>query len=315
MKKLSNLWLIGSGIMAIDYVSVLKNLKQPFDVIGRGQSSALLFKKKTGINVITGGLKAYLRKTPGPEAAIVVVGVEQLADVAKALINSGTKNILLEKPGALNFKEIKSLNSLANKKKAKVYIAYNRRFYQPVKQMLKLIKKDEKILSVNFEFTEWAHAIKPLQFGKGVKEHWLLANSSHVIDLAFYLCGKPKDWKCWNKGTIDWHSSSARFCGSGITDKGVMFSYLSDWQAPGRWSLELLTNKNRFVFKPMEELKVIKLGSVSIETLKSKNKIDKDFAPGLFLQTKNFIEKKDSTFCTLTEQTENMKIYSKMAGY
>ena len=35
MKKLSNLWLIGSGIMAIDYVSVLKNLKQPFDVIGR----------------------------------------------------------------------------------------------------------------------------------------------------------------------------------------------------------------------------------------------------------------------------------------
>ena len=65
----------------------------------------------------------------------------------------------------------------------------------------------------------------------------------------------------------------------------------------------------------MEELKVIKLGSVSIETLKSKNKIDKDFAPGLFLQTKNFIEKKDSTFCTLTEQTENMKIYSKMAGY
>lgn len=315
MKKLSNLWLIGSGIMAIDYVSVLKNLKQPFDVIGRGQGSALLFKKKTGINVITGGIKAYLKKTSGPEAAIVAVGVEQLADVAKDLINSGTKHILLEKPGALNFKEIKLLNSLANKKKAKVYIAYNRRFYQPVQQMLKLIKKNEKILSVNFEFTEWAHVIKPLKFGKGVKKHWLVANSSHVIDLAFYLCGKPKDWKCWNTGSINWHPSSARFCGSGITDKGIIFSYLSDWQAPGRWSLELLTNKNRFVFKPMEELKVIKLGSVSIETLESKNKIDKNYAPGLFLQTKNFIEKKDSIFCTLTEQTENMKIYSKMAGY
>ena len=315
MKNLSTLWLIGAGVMAGRYVSVLRDLNQPFKVIGRSESSALSFKKVTGINVITGGLKAHLKKTTGPDTAIVSVGVEQLMDVTKELINSGTKRILLEKPGALNLKEIKALNLYANKKNTKIFVAYNRRFYHPILQIKELIKQDEKILSMNFEFTEWAHVIKPLQLGLGVKEHWLLANSSHVIDLAFHLCGKPKDWKCWNTGSIDWHPSSARFCGSGITDKGIMFSYLSDWQAPGRWSLELLTNQHRFILKPMEKLQVMKLGSVLIETIEPTNKIDKYFAPGLFLQTKSFIEKKDSLFCTLSEQVENIKIYSTIAGY
>jgi len=36
----SNLWLIGSGRMAQEYVQVLKSLQTPFKVIGRGEKSA-----------------------------------------------------------------------------------------------------------------------------------------------------------------------------------------------------------------------------------------------------------------------------------
>ena len=94
-----------------------------------------------------------------------------------------------------------------------------------------------------------------------------------------------------------------------------MFSYLSDWQAPGRWGLELMTAKRRFILRPMEQLQVIRLGSILVESVKPTNQIDKDFKPGLFQQTKNFLERKDSLFCSLSEQSENIKTYSKMAGY
>ena len=312
----SSLWLIGAGIMAQDYARVLIALDQPFEVIGRNESSALLFKKITGLSVKTGGLAYNLKKsTSAPQIAIVAVAVEELSNVTKELINAGTKYILLEKPGALNFQEIYSLNLLANEKKAQVFIAYNRRFYHSVEQLKQFIKEDGGILSVKFEFTEWTHSIKPLKKSHSVKEHWLIGNSSHVIDLVFHLCGKPKNWKYWNAGNLDWHPASARFCGSGITDQGIMFSYLSDWQAPGSWGLELMTIKRRFILRPMEQLKVIELGSIIIKDVEEKKKIDKDFKPGLFLQTKSFLDRDDSLFCTLSEQVENIRIYSKIAGY
>ena len=196
-----------------------------------------------------------------------------------------------------------------------MFIAYNRRFYHSVEQLKQFIKEDGGILSVKFEFTEWTHSIKPLKKSHSVKEHWLIGNSSHVIDLVFHLCGKPKNWKYRNAGNLDWHPASARFCGSGITDQGIMFSYLSDWQAPGSWGLELMTIKRRFILRPMEQLKVIELGSIIIKDVEEKKKIDKDFKPGLFLQTKSFLDRDDSLFCTLSEQVENIRIYSKIAGY
>ena len=310
----SPIWLIGAGAMAQEYAFVLKALKQPFEVIGRSESSARSFKKATGCNVKTGGLHSVLKKAAAPVAAIVAVEVEQLAEATKDLICSGTKYILLEKPGALNLKEIQSLNLFANKKKAKVFVAYNRRFYHSVKQTKDFIKRDGGVLSVNFEFTEWEHATRSLK--SVVKKRLLISNSSHVIDLAFYLCGKPKDWKCWHAGSLDWHTASARFCGSGITDQGIMFSYLSDWQAPGRWSLEVMTNKRRLILRPMEQLQQIKKGSILVENIKSDSRIDLDFKPGLFLQTKKFLEGRGSyLLCSLSEQVENIKIYSKIAGY
>ena len=308
------IWLIGAGAMAQEYALVLKALKQPFEVIGRSESSAISFKKATGCNVKTSGLKSALKKNAAPVAAIVAVGVEQLAEVTKNLIYSGTKYILLEKPGAINLQDIQSLNWLANKKKAKVFIAYNRRFYHSVQKTKDFIKKDGGVLSMNFEFTEWEKTIKPLK--NAVKKSLLITNSSHVIDLAFYLCGKPKDWKYWHRGRLDWHPASARFCGSGITDQGIMFSYLSDWQTSGRWSLEIMTRKRRLILRPMEQLQQIKKGSVLIENIKVKKQRDGDFKPGLFLQTKKFLKKEDiNLFCSLSEQVKNIKIYSKIAGY
>ena len=310
-----SLWLIGAGGMAQKYAQVLQGLHLPFEVIGRGADSAAKFENATGKSVRTGGLTDALRADKAPAKAIVAVGVEQLAPTTAELIRAGVKRIMVEKPAGLDLVEIESLNRIAEENGASVLLAYNRRFYGSVQQARQYIAEDDGVLSAQFEFTEWSHVIAPLVKGSGVKERWLLGNSSHVIDLAFHLIGRPADWKCWHAGSIDWHPAAARFAGAGITEQNVMFSFLADWQAPGRWGLELLTAKRRLILRPMEQLQVTPLGTVKIEAMPPLDNLDQDYKPGLYRQTQAFLEGNDHLFCTLQEQVENVRIYSKIAGY
>jgi predicted dehydrogenase len=310
-----SLWLIGAGGMAEDFARVLQDLGLPFEVIGRGAGSAKKFEKATAKSVRTGGVVEALRTGRVPEKAIVAVGVEQLAPTTAELIRAGVKRILIEKPAGLCLAEIKSLNRIAEENRASVLVAYNRRFYGSAQQARQCIAEDGGVLSAQFEFTEWSHVIAPLAKGAGVKEHWLLGNSTHVIDLAFHLIGRPVDWKCWHAGSIDWHPAAARFTGAGITDQGVMFSYLADWQAPGRWGIELLTAKRRLIMRPMEQLQVTPLGSIGVEAVDPLDSLDQDYKPGLYRQTQAFLEGDDDLFCTLPDQVEGVRIYAKMAGY
>lgn len=310
-----SIWLIGAGLMAQDYAKVLSGLGQNFEVIGRGATSATRFESATGSVVRQGGLKRALDTAAAPEQAIVAVGVEQLAHVATSLIEAGTRRILLEKPGGLNTAEIVTVQQAALKHKAEVLIAYNRRFYESTTVARELIAEDGGPISCTFEFTEWPHTIIPLNLAPGVKESWLLANSSHVVDLAIHLCGSPKHWHAWHGGSLSWHPSAARFCGSGITEHGVFFSYQADWEAPGRWGVEVLTRKRRFIFRPMEQLQVIELRSVKANSVELDDRLDKEFKPGLYKQTQAFLARDDHLFCTIDEQLQHYAIYNEMAGY
>lgn len=310
-----SLWLIGAGTMAQDYAKVLTGIGQKFEVIGRNAASAEKFESVTGHAVRQGGLKGALMAIGAPDQAVVAVGVEHLAEVTMELIEAGTRRILVEKPGGLNLAEMRTLQQAATKHKAEVLIAYNRRFYASIAMAKKLIAEDGGATSCTFEFTEWSHIIAPLTKGPGVKEAWFLANSTHVVDLAFHLCGFPKEWKAWHGGTLNWHPSAARFCGSGITEQGVFFSYQADWEAPGRWGVEVLTRKRRFIFRPMEQLQMVMLGSVKVESVEIDDRMDKEFKPGLHAQTKAFLDKDDRCFCTIDEQLRHCAVYDEMAGY
>ena len=48
--KSSNIWLVGTGQMSVEYAKVLKSLNVDFEVIGRGEGSAGFFEKKQGLN-------------------------------------------------------------------------------------------------------------------------------------------------------------------------------------------------------------------------------------------------------------------------
>lgn len=309
------IWIIGAGSIGMEYAKVLDNLNLGYNVIGRGLTSAEKFKKETGRNVITGGLRSFLNTKPIiPTKVIIAVGVEELAETIQDVIRYGVKNIFAEKPGFCSLGELETTVAIASEYSANVYLAYNRRFFASTLMAEKIIEEDGGLLSMNFEFTEWSHIIGTLGKSENILNNWFFANSTHVVDLAFFLAGNPKEFSAYTGGNLSWHKPSI-FAGSGVTDSSVLFTYQANWEAPGRWGVELLTKKHRIYLKPMETLHIQKIGSVAIEEVELNDSIDKQFKPGFYLQTEAFITGNIERICSLEYQYKIVSsFYKKING-
>jgi len=306
--------------MAIEYAKVLKAQQRDFTVVGRGVASAAAFTDKTGAPVLTGGLDHLLAsgRLAGADTAIVSTGVEALFETSMALLAHGVKRLLIEKPGVLRRHQVAPLQDAARQAGAQVFIAYNRRFLASVRKAREIIEADGGLTSFTFDFTEWGHEIGPLTKAPGVKEMWLLGNSSHVLDLAFFLGGSPAQLHPTRAGGLDWHPSAAVFVGSGATVEGTPFSYHADWDAPGRWGLEFCTRQHKLIFRPMEKLQVMNKGSVQIQEVAADAedaRLDAEFKPGLFRQVEAFFATQTGALCTLAELAANVEHFYAIAGY
>lgn len=309
----TEIMIIGAGDMAIEYSKVLSAMEKEYLIIGRGEESAARCEKLSNHKVLRGGVEKFLKDTTDyPKTAIVTVYPLSLKSVAEQLINAGIDKILLEKPGGINYDEIAELSDIANENKCKVYVAYNRRFYASVDKAMEIIKEDGGVTSFNFEFTEWSHVIEAIPKPKDELENWFMANSTHVVDLAFFLGGKPKEISTYVSGEIPWYSKAAAFSGAGITESGATFSYKANWKSAGRWSVEILTDKHKVLFEPMEQLRIQNRGEIKVEQMEIDDKIDLDFKAGLYKQVEAFISGDSEKLIDIHEQKEMAKIYQLM---
>lgn len=307
--------LVGAGPMAVQYAKVLQGMEKPFVVVGRSQQSADVFNTQVGVQPLTGGVENFFPSVQPITHAIVAVSVEQLEYSSTYLLNKGVKHLLVEKPGAMTLEAIERIQVLAHSLGASIYIAYNRRFLSSVIKARELIEEDGGVTSFNFEITEWSDTIQKIPKAEGVKENWFFANTSHVTDLAFYLGGKPRQMATFTAGDLPWHSRAARFAGAGETTDGALFSYSGDWEAPGRWAVEILTRSRRFIFKPLEKLQAQRINTVAVETVEVDSRLDVDYKPGLYLQVEHFLTLEKTGLCTLEEHLENSKLYARIAAY
>lgn len=304
--------LVGAGYMGIEFAKVLKALGRPFIAVGRGEKSAKEFKKIIGEKVYIGGIDKFLSEnTKIPKAAIVAISEEQIGTATIKLLRAGVKEILAEKPGGADFEEIKKVAKTARENNARVYLGYNRRFYASVEEAKKIIKKDGGVTSLFFDFTEAVHKIVPLIRAPGVKENWFLHNSTHVLDMAFYIAGRPKKINSLISGSLSWHPQAAMFAGSGVLETGALFSYHANWKSAGRWSIEIQTNKRKLIFKPLERLQTQDVGSFEVRDYKLNNKLDLDFKPGIYKELEAFFLGRKN-LCTIEEQVKNLKYYRKI---
>jgi predicted dehydrogenase len=307
--------LVGAGPMAVAYAKVLRAQGMAPVTVGRSGRSAATFQAETGLIAFEGGLNGWLAAGHSvPERAIVAVSERWIGAATLSLLDAGVRSILVEKPGGFDSAEIRAVAVRAAERKAAVFIGYNRRFYASVEAARRLAAEDGGVTSFNFEFTEWGHVIGPLDKEEGVKEQWFLANSTHVIDLAFHLGGAPAEISCYVAGGVDWHPLATVFAGAGRSDSGALFSYQANWQAPGRWGVEMLTSKRRFIFRPLEKLQVQSLGSVAIEAVAIDDALDQQFKPGLYRQVVEFLAGGGGVLGTVAQQVTMLDWYLKIRG-
>ncbi|WP_051541232.1 hypothetical protein [Caldalkalibacillus mannanilyticus] len=242
------------------------------------------------------------------------IGAEQLALVTIRLLKKGVKRILVEKPGGLNEAELREVLQVMKEMGAQVLIGYNRRYYAATLKAEEIILSDGGLSSFHFEFSEWSDLIARSTIDERVKRNWLVANSSHVIDLAFHLAGSPKELHALTAGWVDWHQAAGVFSGAGKVESGALFSYFANWQGPGGWGLECITAHHRLIWKPLETLQVQRIAERQVEQVEIEDAFDRQFKPGIYRQTKAFIEEtNDHKLVTLDEQIEKFRtIYSKI---
>lgn len=309
--------VVGSGNMAIEYVKVLQGLDIAFDVVGRSKSGTDRFSEETGIPAVSGGIDSFIaaRGADKYSHCIVATNVCQLYENTMALLHAGAKSVLVEKPCVLSLLELETLNRLVRAKDASVFIAYNRRFFSSVARAKEIIAEDGGLNLVKFDFTEWAHVIGGLEKDPREKQRWLLANSTHIIDLAFYFSGTPKKLETFSRGALDWHPTSQVFAGAGESENGTLISYGSDWGSASRWWLELFTPKRKLRLCPVESLTETLKGTVVEQTIDLDNELDVRYKPGLYRQTQVFLTGQPQKLCSIEELSKAFPSYLSIANY
>lgn len=282
------LWLIGAGPMALAYARVLQALSVPFTVIGRGESSAGSFEKETGVPVVRGERFPDLPDYRSVRV-ICATNIDTLVPISRRLLDLGVGRLLLEKPGALAPAELREFSKFAEGRGTDIFVGYNRRFYASAVAARELIASDGGPSSFVFEFTELADRIATLNKPLEISRNWLFANSSHVIDLAFFLGGFPQEINANVAGSLSWHPEGSVFTGSGTTEAGVPFSYHADWTSGGRWGVTVCTRKRRMILQPLESLHEQLRGTFEVRRVELVDEYDRQFKPGLFRQVESFL--------------------------
>ncbi len=307
-----NILLVGAGPMAVAYGRVLDALGAAWTVVGRSAQSAAQFAAATGREPVLGGLMSYLETLRAPiDAAIVALPVRELAAAARLLLASGTRRILIEKPAGLTATEIEELARAAARAHADVFVAYNRRFYSSVAVARRLITEDGGVTSFHMEFTELASRVRKSVSDLMVLNNWFLANSTHVVDLAFYLGGEPEMASGLSAGTLDWHPPGASFVGHGQTKAGAVFSWHADWSSAGRWGLDLRTAQRRLILQPLETLAVQDKSTFAVLPFEIDDELDRQFKPGLYRQVEAFLSVQPATTAlpTIAAHSEMVRLW------
>lgn len=309
--KNKKILIVGAGYMAEEYIKVLKYLKINFDLISRGKKNVNRVSKKYNLNSYFGNFKKI--KKNAYSQAIICVNEESISKCIKKVANLGIQSILVEKPGAKNFNDLKKIYQFVKLKRINLFIAFNRRFYESILEVKKIINKDNGIVSVTFSFTEWLDKIKKLNKKKFILENWFFMNSLHIVDLVFNLIGNPKKlYSISNRKYPPFRNSI--FLGAGISKKNIPFTYHSNWLSAGRWSINLFTSKRKIILSPIEEIKFIKKNKTKIVIHKFNKKFDHKFKPGLMKMVMSFLGDKKN-LQKIENYLEKMIVYQKISKF
>ena len=286
--KKNKIAIIGAGEMANEYLKVLSKNKN-VEVVGiynRTLSKSLKLKKKFKIKNVFEKIDEMYRVSK-PEGVIVAISPDKLKQKKEEIFQQNLK-YLVEKPIGLNLKESSEIYKFARKNKIEIHIALNRRFYASTKYLIKKLRNnisEKRIVEIDDQQDQ---IINREVFSKEILDNYMYVNSIHLIDYYNLLCRgkllKIKNVKNWldrkkNIFTCYLYYSSG--------DLGI---YRSVWNMPGPWSVKVYLDNGYFKLSPIEKIFFRKNHSRLDKIININYDDDKQFKPGLKLQTGEFLK-------------------------
>ena len=301
--------IIGLGNIARHHAAVLKNLRGARLVAGvkRDRATGMEFCREFRVPnyfTSTDDLLAWGEF----DAAVVSVSHAQTVEVAKTVLRSG-RPCLIEKPVGFSSRETASVARVATQAGTWGMVGVNRRFYSNVRKALELAEKAGGLKALLVQQPEWIHQSASWGLSPEVLDRYFLVNGIHLIDLMCHAAGLPEQVCALARSAPDRRNSyDALFAFPGQ----VPGHYVSQWYAPGRWTMDFFARDLRIRFHSLENASIQRTGGD--EKPLPLRPIDRRYKAGFHRQMKVFADAvatqvpPESPACLLDEAVSVMKV-------
>lgn len=246
---------------------------------------------------------------------LVVVAVPELS--CRSVCEQAFKypwTLLVEKPVGHTLFESRQIERLALSHQAKVHVALNRRFYGSTLQLQQALmgNSSSRIVTI-LDQEDPASALAAGQ-PVDVVNHWMYANSIHLIDYFSQLC---RGDHVTTRVLIPWkHLAPGPVVAQLEFSSGDVGLYQAVWNAPGPWSVAVSTSELRAELRPIEQLSLQHAGSRKSE-LQEYDPVDQQYKPGLLRQAQaavNCTRGLASMLPSLSEANRSMALVESIYG-
>jgi predicted dehydrogenase len=178
---------------------------------------------------------------------IIAVVHKDAAELAQIILKK--KNVLIEKPVGRNLIETKKIINSSKKHGTLLFVGFNYRFYPHIQKAKQYLEKNKLGKLVSSSFTI-GHSASP-----GYQKTWkmdkelcgggvVLDPGVHLIDLMFYLIGKPKSFNSFTNNS-GWESKveDESFIIFTFSDKSISSHHYSLNMAKNTFAIEFLGTK------------------------------------------------------------------------
>ena len=247
--------VVGIGTMGKHFVAALRALGVPrIRIVSRSPKPLESFSRIPGIETVSCGVERLMCQPEPRELGIIATPTALLGSAAERLAALGFHRLLVEKPVSLWTEDLERLAERFERDGLEAYCAYNRIAYPSLLEVRARAAQEGGITSCAYTFTEMIKPDWPQRFPAEELARWGIANSLHVMSMAHGLIGWPSTWTGHRSGSLPWHPAGAVFVGSGVSERGVPFSYHADWGSTGRWSVEVHTPVSSYRLCPLEKV-------------------------------------------------------------
>jgi predicted dehydrogenase len=225
--------IVGCGRIAADHVASFRHAgADVVSVTARpGSANAPRFAGEVGIPLVHDSVER-LAADPDWDLAVVAVPPESTVPVARRLTETG-RPALIEKPGARRADDLEALRPWQDR----VAVAYNRRFYRPVRRAAELLAAHGPAI-VELVLPERS------QGSPAASAERFVENSVHGIDLVLHLLG-PLD-------ILHADGASPARGAVAASARGDVVHVLMPWDSPDNMRLTIHWPGRRYELRPFE---------------------------------------------------------------